>query len=221
MDFAAVSVLIKKMKKYLLPLIFLIVFGLIFSFIVVKAQENEEKNEEKIEIKYKPLKRERNIPQFSERQLGPFKRLNDFIKEKIAEHPQANFFLLTPSSHATQQGVVDQNQNNVLTINSKGFKMNWVVATDTMVINALQLRFPSRVTPTPVTISDINIGTRVRVLGTWDGEKLNAKRIIYLEKKVALNQIEILIERLKRVLEKSGMNIDLTPLIEQLKNQNQ
>ncbi|GIW67587.1 MAG: hypothetical protein KatS3mg096_455 [Candidatus Parcubacteria bacterium] len=205
------------MKKFLLPLIFILTVGLIFSFVLVKAQENEEnKGEKPVEIKYKPEKGEFRIPKLSENQLGQFKKLDDFVREKIAEHPGANLFFLNPSGHAAQQGVVDQNQNNVLTVNSQGFKMDWIIATDTMVISSLRLGLLAQATPQPAAITDIATGTRVRVLGVWDGQKLVAKRVVALERRVTI-EVEKLIEKLREALQKAGINIDLTPLLQQLR----
>jgi hypothetical protein len=197
------------MKKFL---IFLIAFSLIFSFVLAKAEENEV---EKVEIKYKPEKRELKVPKLSSLQLGPFKELDDFIRDKITEHPGANYFFLTPSGHASQQGVVEQNQNNVLTVNSQGFKMNWNVATETMVIASSRLGLLAQANPQPAQISDIATGTRVRVFGNWDGNQLVAKRVVVLEKRVTA-EIENLIQKLKEALQKAGINIDLTPLLQQL-----
>jgi hypothetical protein len=191
------------MKKILFLLITLITFSLIFSFALVKAKNEENENEnEKVEIKYKPPKAELKLPKLSEKQLGPFKELDDFVVEKIAEHPSANFFMLTSSGQAVQQGIVEQNQDNILTINSQGFKMNWFVATDTKVFFASST-------------SDIATGTRVKVFGKWDGTELNAQKIVALERKVK-DEIENLIQKLKEALQKAGINIDLTPFLQQL-----
>ena len=190
----------------------MVALSLIFSFILVKAQENED---EKVEIKYKPEKAEPKVPQLLSRQLGPFKELDDFIRDKIAEHPRATYFFLIPSGHASQQGIVDENQNNILTVNSQGFKMNWAVATDTMVIAANRLGLLAQANPQPLQITEIATGTRVKVFGNWDGSQLVAKRVIVLEKRVAL-EAEKLIQKLREALQKAGINIDLTPLLQQL-----
>ena len=212
------------MKKFVLPLIFILTVGLIFSFVLVKAQENENKEEGKsVEIKeektfefeYKPEKGERKLPVFSEEQLGPFKSLDDFVRKEIAEYPKASFFLLNPTGHAVQQGVVEQNQNNVLTVNSQGLKFDWTVATDTQVIIFPRLSFSTQTAPT---VADIATGTRVKVFGSWDGQKLVAERIIVFafEKRVSF-EVEKLIEKLRELLQKAGINIDLTPLLQQLR----
>jgi hypothetical protein len=203
------------MKKFL---IFLVTFGLIFSFVLAKAQGNDEDevNEvEKVEIKYKPEKRELKVPKLSSLQLGPFKELDDFVRDKITEHPEANYFFLTPSGHTSQQGIIEQNQNSVLTVNSQGFKMNWNVATETMVIASSRLGLLAQANPRPVQISDIATGTRVRVFGNWDGNQLITKRVVILERK-ATAEIENLIQKLKEILQKAGINVDLTPLFQQL-----
>ena len=202
------------MKKIIFAFFFLVVLSLIFNFALVRAQENENRNEE-VKIKYRPEKTEPKVPKLLSRQLGPFKELDDFIRDKIAEHPRATYFFLIPSGHASQQGIVDENQNNILTVNSQGFKMNWAVATDTMVIAANRLGLLAQANPQPLQITEIATGTRVKVFGNWDGSQLVAKRVIVLEKRVAL-EAEKLIQKLREALQKAGINIDLTPLLQQL-----
>ena len=190
--------------------------SLTFGFVLVKAQENEIKNNDvEIKIKYKPEKTEPKVPQLLSRQLGPFKELDDFVREKIAEHPRANYFFLTPSGHASQQGIIDENQNNILTLNSQGFKMNWALATDTMIIAANKLGLLAQANPQPLQITEIATGTRVKVFGNWDGSQLVAKRVIVLERRADL-EVEKIILRLREALQKAGINIDLTPLLQQL-----
>ena len=192
------------MKKFVLLLIFILTVGLIFSFVLVKAEENENEEgksvevneEETFEFKYKPEKGERKLPVFSEEQLGPFKSLDDFVRKEIAEYPKASFFLLNPTGHAVQQGVVEQNQNNVLTVNSQGLKFDWTVATDTQVIIFPRLVFSTQTAPTTF---DIATGTIVKVFGSWDGQKLVAKRIVSLEKRAPV-EVEELIERIRELL---------------------
>jgi len=211
------SLLIKfnfKMKRGLLILIGLVIFSLILNFSLVKAQNEENQQtqtvESQVQIKYKPKKIEIKVPVLPKNQLGPFGNLEDFVRKNIAEHPQAEFFLLTPSNHAVQQGILEQNQDNVLTVSSKGFKMNWVVNTDTKVIFASST-------------NEIATGTRVKVFGIWDGNQLNAKRVVVLEKRVRARveaqiekRIQDTVQQLQKLLEKSGKNIDLTPLLQQL-----
>jgi len=179
-------------------LFLLITLSLIFSF--VNAQ-NEVKLR-KFETPYVLQKNEKRIPGLSEKLIDPFKELDDFVREKIAKYPSASFFILTPSGQVVQQGIVDEYKDNILTINSQGFKMSWIVATDTEVIFASST-------------NDIATGTRVKAFGNWDGNNLNAKKIVVLEKKFKA-EIESLIQRLKEVLQKLGINIDLTPLLQQL-----
>jgi len=191
------------MKNFLF---LVITFGLIFSFVLVKAKEEnkqlKENKIEKIEIKYQPQKGEKRVPFLYSQDLGPFKELDDFVREKIVEHPSANFFMLTPSGQVVQQGIVEQNQDNILTINSQGFKMNWVVATDTKFFFASST-------------SDIATGTKVKVFGNWDGSQLKTQKIVILERKIK-TEIENLIQKLKEALQKAGINVDLTPLLQQL-----
>ena len=188
----------------------------------VEVENLEEEVEvENLEVKYKPLKLELKLPKLSEKQLGEFKKLDDFIREEVAEHPGASYFFLTPSNHASQQGFVDQNQNNVLTINSNGFKMNWLVATDTMVISAQRLGLLAQVNPL-ADVKNIATGTRVRVFGNWEGNNLIAKRIVVLEavpKRVVQPEVNELINNIKELFEKfekSGIQIDWAPVLQQL-----
>ncbi|MER3570333.1 MAG: hypothetical protein C4348_01895 [Patescibacteria group bacterium] len=181
-------------------------------------EKGKEVEVENLEVKYKPLKLELKLPKLSEKQLGEFKKLDDFIREEVAEHPGASYFFLTPSNHASQQGFVDQNQNNVLTINSNGFKMNWLVATDTMVISAQRLGLLAQVNPL-ADVKNIATGTRVRVFGNWDGNNLIAKRIVVLEavpKRVVQPEVNELINNIKELFEKSGIQIDWAPVLQQL-----
>jgi hypothetical protein len=206
------------MRKLIFPIIFLVLLSLIFGALFVRARENEENednNFEEVEIKYKPEKKEVEVPKFSSRQLGPFKELDDFIRDKITKHPGANYFFLLPHGYASQQGVVEGNQNNVLTVNSQGFKMNWNIATETMVIASSKFGLLAQTNPQPVQVSDVATGTRVRIFGNWDGSQLVAKRIIVLERRVNI-EVEDLIQKLKEALQKAGINIDLTPLLKQL-----
>lgn len=200
------------MKKFL---ILFLTLAVVFSFTLAR-EENTEKEE--FEIKYKPQKIEIKIPELSEKQLGPFKELDEFVKEKIAEHPGAEFFMLTPSGHVVQQGLVDSYQNNVLTVSSQGFKVNWNVATDTMVIASKRLDLLAQVNPQPVNVSEIATGTKVKVLGEWnkDQSQFVAKRIVVLERRVPVVQIEEVIKKLQEALQKAGIQIDLTPLLQKL-----
>ncbi|MER3406954.1 MAG: hypothetical protein C4278_00775 [Patescibacteria group bacterium] len=181
-------------------------------------EKGKEVEVENLEVKYKPLKLELKLPKLSEKQLGEFKKLDDFIREEVAEHPGASYFFLTPSNHASQQGFVDQNQNNVLTINSNGLKMNWLVATDTMVISAQRLGLLAQVNPS-ADVKNIATGTRVRVFGNWDGNNLIAKRIVVLEavpKRVVQPEVNELINNIKELFEKYGFQIDWAPVLQQL-----
>jgi len=198
------------MKKFILLFIFFVVLSLALSFDLVKAQENENRNNDEgrnksIEIKHKPEKKELKVPNpnFSSHQPDPFKELDDFARENVVEYQEASFFMLTPSNHVVQQGIVEQNQNNVLTVNSNGFKVSWAVTTSTTIINSSS------------SVSDIISGIKVKIFGNWDGNQLVAERVMVLERRVN-NEIENLIQKLKEVLRKAGINVDLNPLFQQL-----
>ncbi len=200
------------MKKFLLgALIFAVVFSL-FSLAVFAREEEENKNE--AEIKYKPQKIEVKIPALTPKQLGEFKKFDDFVRKEIAEHAEASFFFLNPKGHVVQQGVVDKLENNVLTVNSQGFRMNWQIATDTQVLAARRMSLLAQVNP-QVGIHNVNVGDRVKVFGNWDGNNLVAKRIVVLSPRFA-PQVEDLLQRLQEALRKAGVQIDLTPIFQQL-----
>jgi hypothetical protein len=84
-----------------------------------------------------------------------------------------------------------------------------------MVIASSRLGLLAQAHPQLAQISDIATGTRVRVFGNWDGNQLVAKRVVVLERRV-IAEIENLIQRLRETLQKADINVDLTPLLQQL-----
>lgn len=210
------------MKKTKICLLILLTSSLMFNFVLAQDKENDQKNvlgdndkNKEFEIKFKPEKLELRIPKLSKDQLGIFKKLDDFIRENIAEHPSASFFFLNPAGHAVQQGIVDEINNNILTVDSQGFKMSWEIATDTNIIASIRVSLLAQANPQPTSNFNIQKGNRVKVFGNWDGSKLMAKRIVVLERMPNV-EIERLIERLKDIFRSMGIKIDLTPLLQQL-----
>ncbi len=182
------------------------------SFIFARAENNDENN--KVEaLKIKPTKIEIKLPEFSEKQLGPFVKIDKFIREEIASHSNAQYFLLNPSGFASQQGTAESFDGTNLVVNSNGFKMTWNVATDTKVISAQTIALLKRANPMPLSTSSVSVGEKVKVHGEWDGSKLVAKRVILIQPKqvtpVRQESVQDLLERIIKMLRERGINIQI------------
>lgn len=208
-----------KIKKFSILFLSLIVA---FSFVLAKENKNKKGlkvkpvkiKTEKVEIKYKPKKKEVKIYEFSEKQFDDFKNLDE--TEEIAEHPSAEFFMLHPSGYTVQQGNVDSYKDNILTVNSLGFKVNWNITTNTDIIASRKLKLSSQDNLHSMDASEISTGTKVKIFGIWDGDKFLANKIITLQIKKPEIELKDLIEKIQEILENKGIKIDLTPLLQKV-----
>jgi len=192
--------------------------------VIVPAPKIELFKEKAPFVKINPNKIEIKAPPLNKQQLGEFKDLDDFVREKITNRIKAEFFFLNPVGFTVQQGIVDRNENNILTINSQGFKIDWHIGTDTKVISSINLRLLAQVNPRPINTTDVKIGERVKIFGIWNGSQFLAKKIIVLERKTQaimerkFENIEKTLENLKTKI-KESFGVDLSQIIEQIKQQ--
>ncbi len=166
------------MKKIQL-IISLVILSIIFSLLLTNAQGQEELST----TTNSTATEEATLPELSEKQLGPFKEIDNFIRKHFAAGLNKQYFLLNPAQVASQQGVVESFDGNSLVVSSYGFKVTWSVATDTKLLSARTISLLKKANPVPISTSSINIGGRVKIHGKWDGAKLVAKRVILLQQK--------------------------------------
>lgn len=204
------------MKK----LVILLAITLSLGLVLAQEENNKEVevkyNPEKVELKYKPEKVEVKIPKIPEGKLGKeFQEIDDFVREKIAEHPSAEFFMLLPGKKGVGQGTVNSFDGSNLVLSSHGFQTTWVITTDTTIISSSRLDLLAQANPTVVTTSSLSIGQRVKVLGEWNGQNLIARRVISLAPRVTLT-LEEVVRKLQEALQKANIQFDLTPLLQKL-----
>jgi hypothetical protein len=190
------------MKKILAFLIALSIVS--FSVLAQTKVEN-------VELKIKPRKVELILPEFSEKQLGPFVEIDKFVREKISPRHDVEYFFLNPKGIVSQQGRAESFDGSSLVVNSQGFKMVWVIATDTKLLSAKMPRLLATINPTEITTTSIVVGTMVKVHGHWDGLRLIAKRIISLAPRqpVKPTDFQEVLKKMQERLRERGINVQL------------
>ncbi len=107
------------MRKIVI-ILFVFIFSIIFSLISVNAQNQSEQSQTSTQT---TTVGSINLPDFSEKQLGPFKEIDVFIRKHFTDSFNKQYFLLNPAKIASQQGVVESFDGNNLVVSSNGFKI--------------------------------------------------------------------------------------------------
>lgn len=191
------------MKKLLLGLlIFTLFFTLWVGIKNFAFGQNNENDKEKIEVP----KVEKFMKKHMEKIMDQIKKITEEMEKVPKRWGRQNFFVLNPANEVMAGGTLENITSQSFTLNSNGFRTNWVIATHTKIVgyNKQELN-----------VSSLQVNSPVRVKGEFDGQNLVAEVIIVLQSvQVQTQQIQNLLLQIINILRERG--IDVTPILQQL-----
>lgn len=197
------------MKNLIIGLIILSLLALVVGIKnFTLGQDNENKNGNEHEV----LKSE-DVEKSIRKEFKGLKKALENIFDEIEKpfriwRKGVNFFSLTPSGEVMAGGKVENSTTTSFTLNSGGFRTNWVFATETKVLS------PEK---RSLNIRDIQNDDFVRIKGKFDGQNLLTQHIIVFKIKPQTQQVQeiqdLLLQIINRLREK---DVDVTPILQRL-----
>lgn len=191
------------MKKLLLGLlIFALFFALGVGIKNFALGQNNENDEEEIEVP----KIEKFMKKHMEKIIDQIEKITEEMGKVPKRWGKENFFVLNPANNVMAGGTLENVTSTGFTLNSNGFKTNWVIATHTKVVGSNKQE---------LNVSSLQANSPVRVKGKFDGQNLVAEVIIVLQPvQVSTPQIQNLLLQIINMLRERG--VDVTPILQQL-----
>ncbi len=191
------------MKKLLLGLL---IFALFFTLGVgiknFALSQNDENDEEKVEAP--------KIEKFMKKQMEKVMNQIEKITEEMGKVPKRwgrqNFFVLNPANEVMAGGTLENVTSTGFTLNSNGFRTNWVIVTSTKVVGLNKQE---------LNVTNLQENSPVRIKGKFDGQNLIAEVIIVLQPvQVSTPQLQNLLLQIINMLRERG--VDVNPILQQL-----
>ncbi len=192
------------MKKIIIGLTIL---GLIFALGVgfknfALGQENSEENEFDIKNVEKFMKKH------MEKVMDEIERIGKDMDKTPRVWGKQSFFTLTPSNQVMAGGTLENVTTTGFTLNTNGFRTNWIVATETKIVSSNKEN---------LNLNALQTDNSVRVKGEWNGQNFIAKVVIVFQAPTVqpqLHQVQNLILQIINILRERG--IDVTPILQRL-----
>ncbi len=185
----------------------LTILGLIFTLGVgfknfALGQENDEENE--VEIKNV----EKFMKKHMEKVIDEMGRIGKDMGKALRVWSKQSFFTLTPSNQVMGGGTLENVTTTGFTLNSNGFRTNWIMATETKIVGSNKEK---------LNLAALQPDNPVRVKGRWNGQNFVAEVVIVFKAPTVQPQLEhvqnMLIQIINMLREKG---VDVTPILQKL-----
>lgn len=192
----------------------LAIFGLIFTlmvgfknFAIGREENNEDEDELEDEIEMiKPHQVEKFTENHMKKIIDEMEEITEKMDKAVRTWGRQNFFTLALDNQTMAGGVLENITPSSFTLNTNGFRTNWVVATETKIVGSNKEK---------LSFSSLQANVPVRVRGNWDGQNLVAEvMIVFQPIQVQTQQIQNLLMQIINLLREKG--IDVTLLLQKL-----